>query len=1458
MSNDVLITPASRKIELKDSSGNVDAKIETDSSGNLLITNAGGDISIGDTTSDVFIGDGTNSVDIVFEQNGEIRGTSGVTLTLGDANTTLRTGTDLSLNSNDLTNVGDATITGNAQFTHNLGDATVWIKSTRPTLGFTDTNSFTDANDIFIIRAGGNNLQFQWYDNSAGSTTTRFEVDSSGTIKASGNSVINSSGAWVGSSSGLKGEPGAKGQKGEVGAKGQKGEVGQKGASGAKGQKGEVGQKGAAGAKGDTGQKGAAGAKGQKGEAGASVKGQKGAAGAKGQKGEVGQKGAAGAKGEAGNANTDLGLAIGSNMSLDSTGNKVSKTTDNNSWNGEVRSTVSYTGGCYVTFSPNQNNKWFMMGLNTDPTTNTSYTTIDYQWYCVGDGDSRIYENGSSIGNSASYSAGDVFTITYDNDKIRYYRNGSLVRTVDVAAGLTLFLDSSFYSQANDMTKFFRFGPMGGVGEKGATGSKGAPGAKGATGSKGAPGAKGAQGNSVKGQKGEVGQKGAAGAKGQKGEVGQKGVAGAKGATGQKGATGGKGQKGEIGQKGAAGAKGQKGGDATNASSLSSGTVPTAVLPEFIEERYPYTSNDNNGVYMPMVKGGMYATNNSTVTGQILIKIPSYKTNMMQQFYIDIYEYATGESMTFRVSGYNYNDAAAQWINTSAINLADDTDRDFTVRFGADTTNNFQYVAIGETNSSWTYPQVNIRDFFGGYSTSESDALGSFDISFVGTTPGSVSRTHTNNFPARNVGDKGQKGAAGAKGQKGEVGQKGQKGEVGQKGQKGEVGQKGQKGEVGQKGQKGEVGQKGATGAKGQKGEIGLTDAPYGAVPSYSNSNTATITWNATEEAMELQSSDTQIGAAFPAFRVNLTGNETHKLSVKVKSNTTSSSGLYVRVYEYNASLPSGKVAVSNSASYSLVQEDTSGKTNWIENQSINTSWSTKEYTYTPTSGAAWASIVILNWSGMGTSSLYIRDPMWQLIGSSGAKGQKGEIGAKGAPGAKGQKGEVGAKGAPGAKGQKGEVGQKGATGTFSNSSNIAITKSLPKIVLDSANSGDTWTAQGAQISLGESGDGGSAALHLTYRGDGYSYVGTGALTNGIPAYGYLRFQYNATTIVSNAHWNLASGYDLKTNGTTRISNGGLVRAANGSVSAPSLSFSGDTNTGFFGYSADTIGVTTAGVRRARFGSTIFLESSDVRINEYLYHNGDTDTNIRLTGDRIRIAAGGLTFIDIVEGSTDYIRFNQRAVTIGSNTAPQATFTIDQGCTETPANGCGTGNDAHMKLENTNTTGSASTCIIFNAKDSGGNMRHGAGIQFKKAIAWSANGQYPGELYFWTRPTSGDQAAAQKLDKDGNAIFKGNVTAYGSLSDRRLKENIENIPDATKKVQELNGVTFNYKKDGKKATGLIAQELQEVLPEAVYTTENIETGEEHLAIHYGNVIGLLVESIKELKAEIEDLKNGNN
>ena len=117
-----------------------------------------------------------------------------------------------------------------------------------------------------------------------------------------------------------------------------------------------------------------------------------------------------------------------------------------------------------------------------------------------------------------------------------------------------------------------------------------------------------------------------------------------------------------------------------------------------------------------------------------------------------------------------------------------------------------------------------------------------------------------------------------------------------------------------------------------------------------------------------------------------------------------------------------------------------------------------------------------------------------------------------------------------------------------------------------------------------------------------------------------------------------------------------------------------------------------------------------------------------------------------------------------------------------------------------------------------------------------------------------------KLDSSGNMTVVGNVTAYGSVSDERLKENIEVIENPIEKIKGLKGVTFTYKKDGQESTGLIAQDLEKVLPEAVYTTKTIaderegEESEEHLAIRYGNTVGLLVEAIKELEARVKELE----
>jgi hypothetical protein len=80
------------------------------------------------------------------------------------------------------------------------------------------------------------------------------------------------------------------------------------------------------------------------------------------------------------------------------------------------------------------------------------------------------------------------------------------------------------------------------------------------------------------------------------------------------------------------------------------------------------------------------------------------------------------------------------------------------------------------------------------------------------------------------------------------------------------------------------------------------------------------------------------------------------------------------------------------------------------------------------------------------------------------------------------------------------------------------------------------------------------------------------------------------------------------------------------------------------------------------------------------------------------------------------------------------------------------------------------------------------------------------------------------------------------FSDQRKKMNIEVIPNALAKVLQLRGVTFEKLDDGdRRHSGIIAQEVEKVLPEVVYTAED---GMKSVA--YGNMIGLLIEAIKEL------------
>ena len=104
---------------------------------------------------------------------------------------------------------------------------------------------------------------------------------------------------------------------------------------------------------------------------------------------------------------------------------------------------------------------------------------------------------------------------------------------------------------------------------------------------------------------------------------------------------------------------------------------------------------------------------------------------------------------------------------------------------------------------------------------------------------------------------------------------------------------------------------------------------------------------------------------------------------------------------------------------------------------------------------------------------------------------------------------------------------------------------------------------------------------------------------------------------------------------------------------------------------------------------------------------------------------------------------------------------------------------------------------------------------------------------------------------------KGDVVAYGA-SDERLKDNIKPIDNALDKVCSLSGNTFewneiSHRPTGKKDIGVIAQEVEKVFPEIVDTRDS-----GYKAVDYQKLSAVLIEAVKELKTEIEELKDKCN
>ena len=124
-----------------------------------------------------------------------------------------------------------------------------------------------------------------------------------------------------------------------------------------------------------------------------------------------------------------------------------------------------------------------------------------------------------------------------------------------------------------------------------------------------------------------------------------------------------------------------------------------------------------------------------------------------------------------------------------------------------------------------------------------------------------------------------------------------------------------------------------------------------------------------------------------------------------------------------------------------------------------------------------------------------------------------------------------------------------------------------------------------------------------------------------------------------------------------------------------------------------------------------------------------------------------------------------------------------------------------------------------------------------------------------------------KFTAGGDFHADNDIIAYSTTtaSDAKLKTNIKTVENALDKVCQLDGVTFDWIRDGKESAGVIAQNVEEVLPRAVKEVKELNGDDTHKVVDYNQLSALFIEAIKELKeenkllrAEIESLKDINN
>lgn len=231
------------------------------------------------------------------------------------------------------------------------------------------------------------------------------------------------------------------------------------------------------------------------------------------------------------------------------------------------------------------------------------------------------------------------------------------------------------------------------------------------------------------------------------------------------------------------------------------------------------------------------------------------------------------------------------------------------------------------------------------------------------------------------------------------------------------------------------------------------------------------------------------------------------------------------------------------------------------------------------------------------------------------------------------------------------------------------------------------------------------------------------------------------------------------------------------------------------------------------------------------------------------------------------------AVTTGTvGDITNVTFTADSGTAQD------TSGAAEFTITGgTNVTTSATGSTITIDATGGASYTAGAGIDIDGSNVISVESDLTGDVVTFGEDSSNyltiqswtghrfitNGAEKMRLELDGDLHADGDVVAYSTtVSDERLKDNVKTIDNALETVEKLRGVSYVWnkgKRQGKKDIGLIAQEVEKVVPEIVHDKKMpLIDNEVYKTIDYEKLVGVLIESVKELSAEVKDLKNKLN